>query len=179
MTRVKLNMEVNLKDLRNETLFELIKVSVDILKERSNAAHSNELLNKSSDDHLNTKKKKRGPYKKSIAKGVVATSKKTEEKRHYKKRQSKDYTELDKIIKKHYGKKSLKEIAGIAAEKGITTDTKQIDYRRWKLRITPLRNFARPKKTDDLNLIEEASELNLEGIEGQKNLNDSPGGEDE
>ena len=159
---MQINMEVNLKDLSNETLCELTKASVDILKERSNTTHSNELLKKSSDDHLNA---------------IKPVKEKTEEKkRPYKKRaaHTKDFTEVDKIVKEHYGKKRLKEIIAIAAKKGITTDEKQLDYRRKKLGIIPLRKFGRPKKTDDkyLKLIKEASEINLKGIESQKNLSD-------
>lgn len=165
VTRVKLNIEVELKDASYEQLLGLIEESVCILKERSNATHSNELLNKSSDDHSNaiTEEKKtiKKPYKKN------------------RKKPTRDFTKLDKIVTKYHGKKSYKEIIEIAAEKGITTDEKQLDYRRKKLGIAPHRKFARPKKTDDLNLIEEASELNLKGIEGQKNINDTPGGEDE
>ena len=154
---MQIYMEVNLKELRNETLYELINGIVYVLKERSNATHSNELLDNSSDDHSNATKEN-----------------KTIKKKPYKKRQAKDFTELDKIVKKYYGKKSLKEMIAIAAEKGITTDSKQIDYRRKKLGITPLRNFGRPKKTDKayLKSIEERDNLDLEGTENPKNLNE-------
>ena len=156
-------MEMNLKDLSNETLYELIKVSVDILKERSNATHSNELLKKSSDDHSNaiTEKKKtiKRPYKKN------------------RRKPTKNFTELDTIVTKYHGKKSYKEIIEIAAEKGITTNDKQIDYRRRTLGLSPKYQRAKPKKTDDeyLKSIEERDHLDLKGTENPKNLNEAEG----
>ena len=159
-------MEVNLNDLSNETLYGLIKVSVEILKERHELTHVIVPVEKT----IKEKKHKRGPYKKSIAKGVVATTTK-----------STKFTELDKIIKKHYGKKGSKEMIKLAAEKGITTDAKQIDYKRRMLGIKANAKAGKPKRTDAeyLKSVEEAGNIDLKGIEGQKNLNDARGGEDE
>ena len=162
-------MEVNLNDLSNETLYGLIKVSVDILKERSEIPGKiAQIKPMPVEKTIKEKKHKRGPYKKSIAKGVVATTTK-----------STKFTELDKIIKKHYGKKGSKEMIKFAAEKGITTDAKQIDYRRRMLGIKANAKAGKPKKTDDeyLKSIEERDKLDLKGTENSK-IMDEPEGDD-
>ena len=161
---MQINMEVNLNDLSNETLYGLIKVSVEILKERHELTHVIVPVEKT----IKEKKHKRGPYKKSIAKGVVATTTK-----------STKFTELDKIIKKHYGKKGSKEMIKLAAEKGITTDAKQIDYKRRMLGIKANAKAGKPKRTNAeyLKSIEERDKLDLKGTENSK-IMDEPEGDD-
>ena len=152
---MQIKMEMNLKDLKNETLYELIKVSVDILKERHEITHV-------------------------IVPDKTITEEKKTIKRPYKKNRRKptrDFTELDKIVKEHHSKRSYKDIIRIAAMEGITTNEKQIDYRRRTLGLNPKYQRAKPKKTDDeyLKSVEERDKLDLEGTENPKNLDEVEG----
>ena len=150
-----ISMRLELKEIPSEPLSELIKEAVDILKERS------EIPGKAT--HIKPAVK-RGPYKKK--------EKMTRKKIPYKKskgRRGRDFTEIDKIVKNYYGKKSYKEIIEIAKQKGIKIKHYEIDYRRRKLKIAKasrkyssgsLKEVKKKEKTDK-ELIEEASNIKL------------------
>ena len=161
------------------TLGELIKEGIDILKERSES-HSNKHLKKSSDGHLNTKKK-RGPYKKK--------EKMTRKKIPYKKtrgRRGADFSEIDKIVKENYGKKRYKQIIEIAAEKGIEISSHTIDNRRRQMGIAKAsrKNTSGPKEvkkkvkeqTDEeyIKTIEESSKIDLKGLNKKTEPSETP-----
>ena len=155
-------MKLDLEDLSNGKLFDLIKSSVDILKKRYMPVTDSDLM-KEHLKHLKTQE----PEKKKQERGPRG---------HY----PTDYTELDKIIKKHYGKKSSTGMIIIASTKGIKANKQLINRRRIALRLKPHWRIGRSKgklkkepEDEYLKLIEESSSINLEGLNQDKeNLKD-------